>query len=153
MRSRRRCCARFLARARCCSGWRLLDTRWCWPLRPLEAPEHELALLRKVLDCGDLVAEVTSAADVDTAKPKPDLIHVALQRAGVSADQAVFVGDAIWDAEACARAHVTSLGVLSGGVSRGELENAGAVMVFENVDDLVKHIEETPIARLAGIGS
>jgi HAD superfamily hydrolase (TIGR01509 family) len=117
------------------------------------APEHELALLRKVLDCDDLVAEVTSAADVDTAKPKPDIIHVALQRAGVSADQAVFVGDAVWDAEACARAHVTSLGVLSGGVSRGELENAGAVMVFENADDLVKHIEETPIARLAGLGS
>ncbi len=118
-----------------------------------QAPEDELALLRKVLDSDDLVAEVTSAADVDTAKPEPDIIHVALQRAGVSADRAVFVGDAIWDAEACERAHVTSIGVLSGGVSRGELENAGAVMVFENADDLVKHIDETPIARLASIGS
>jgi HAD superfamily hydrolase (TIGR01509 family) len=115
--------------------------------------ETELALLRKVLDCDDLVAEVTSAADLDTAKPKPDIIHVALQRAGVSAEQAVFVGDAIWDAEACARAHVTSIGVLSGGVSRDELENAGAVMVFENSDDLVRNIEETPIARLDSIGS
>ena len=116
------------------------------------APEDELALLRKVLDCDDLVAEVTSAADVDTAKPKPDIIQVALQRAGVSADRAVFVGDAIWDAEACARAHVISIGVLSGGVSQAELENAGAVLVFENADDLVEHIEETPIARLASIG-
>ena len=90
---------------------------------------------------------------MDTAKPKPDIIHVALQRAGVSAEQAVFVGDAIWDAEACARAHLTSIGVLSGAVSRDELENVCAVMVFENADDLVKHIEETPIARLASIGS
>ena len=60
---------------------------------------------------------------------------------------------ALWDAEASARAHVTSIGVLSGGVSRDELVNAGAVMVFENADDLVKHIEETPIMRLATIGS
>jgi len=112
------------------------------------APEDELALLRKVLDCEDLVAEITSAADVDTAKPKPDIINVALQRAGVRADRAVFVGDAIWDAKACVRAQVTSIGVLSGGVSRGELENAGAVMVFENADDLLRHIGETPIARL-----
>ena len=117
------------------------------------APEHELAILRKVLDCDDLVAEVTSAADVDTAKPKPDIIHVALRRAGVSAHRAVFVGDAIWDAEACARAQVTSIGVLSGGVSRRELENAGAAMVFANADDLLRHIEETPIARLATSGS
>lgn len=117
------------------------------------APEDELALLRKVLDCDDLVAEITSAADVDTAKPKPDIIHVALQRAEVSADRAVFVGDAIWDAEACVRAQVTSIGVLSGGVSRGELETAGAVVVFENADDLLKHIEETAIARLAAVGT
>jgi HAD superfamily hydrolase (TIGR01509 family) len=112
------------------------------------APDDELALLRKVLDCDDLVDEITSAADVDTAKPKPDIINVALDRAGASPDRAVFVGDAIWDAEACVRAQVKSIGVLSGGSSRGELEKAGAVMVFENPDDLLKHIDETPIARL-----
>jgi HAD superfamily hydrolase (TIGR01509 family) len=115
------------------------------------APEDELALLRRVLDCDDLVAEVTSSADVDTAKPKPDIIEVALQRAGVSADQAVFVGDAIWDAEACARAQVKSIGVLSGGVSRAELETAGAELVFENVEDLLTNIHDTLIARLACI--
>jgi hypothetical protein len=38
-------------------------------------------------------------------------------------------------------------------VSQAELENAGAVMVFENAEDPVKHVEETPIARLACIGS
>jgi hypothetical protein len=91
----------------------------------------------------------TSPADVDTAKPKPDIIHVALRRAGVSAERTVFVGDAIWDAEACARAQVTSVGVLSGGVSRTELENARAAMVFANAEDLLRHIEETPIAWLA----
>jgi phosphoglycolate phosphatase-like HAD superfamily hydrolase len=56
-------------------------------------PENELAMLREVLDCADIVSEVTSSRDVDTAKPKPDIVHVALRRAGVTADRAVFVGE------------------------------------------------------------
>lgn len=113
------------------------------------APEDELELLRAVLDSDDLVSAITSAGDVDTAKPQPDIIHVALERAGVAAERAVFVGDAIWDVEACVRAKLPCIGVLSGGVSRAELENAGAVTVFENTQDLLEHIDQTPIAALA----
>jgi phosphoglycolate phosphatase-like HAD superfamily hydrolase len=64
------------------------------------APEDELAMLRAVLDCDDVVSAVTSSRDVDTAKPKPEIVHVALGRAGVTADRAAFIGDAVWDAEA-----------------------------------------------------
>ena len=35
------------------------------------------------------------------------------------------------------------------GQERTEFENAGAAMVFANADDLLVHIEENPIARLA----
>ena len=112
------------------------------------APDDELAILREVLASDDLVSAVTSSADVDTAKPRPDIIHVALDRAGVDASQAVFVGDAVWDVEACERAGVPSIGLLSGGVSRGELENAGAKAVFENALDLCEHLDSTPIAAL-----
>jgi HAD superfamily hydrolase (TIGR01509 family) len=112
------------------------------------APEDELAMLREVLDCDDIVSAVTSSRDVDTAKPKPDIVHVALGRAGVTADRAVFIGDAVWDAEAARRAGVTCIGVLSGGVSRSELVSAGAVEVFENAAQLLDHLDETPIAAL-----
>lgn len=112
------------------------------------APEDELKMLRETLDSDQLVAAVTSSDDVDTAKPKPDIIEVALERAGVSAERAVFIGDAIWDAEACVRADVPCIGVLSGGVSRDELRDAGAVEVFENADDLLRHLGESAIGRL-----
>jgi HAD superfamily hydrolase (TIGR01509 family) len=112
------------------------------------APEDELATLREVLECDDVVSEVTSSGDVDTAKPKPDIVQVALGRAGVTADRAVFIGDAVWDAEAARRAGVTCIGVLSGGVSRSELVSAGAVEVFENAAQLLDHLDETPIAAL-----
>jgi HAD superfamily hydrolase (TIGR01509 family) len=114
------------------------------------APEDELAILREVLASDDLVSAVTSSEDVDTAKPQPDIVNVALKRAGVDADHAVFVGDAVWDVEACNRAGVQAIGVLSGGVSRGELENAGAQAVFENAKELCEQIDATAIAKLAG---
>jgi HAD superfamily hydrolase (TIGR01509 family) len=114
------------------------------------APEDELAIMREVLASDDLVSAVTSSEDVDTAKPQPDIVNVALKRAGVDADRAVFVGDAVWDVEACNRAGVQAIGVLSGGVSRGELENAGAQAVFENAKELCEQIDTTVIAKLAG---
>ena len=115
------------------------------------APEDELAILREVLDCDDVISEVTSSGDVDTAKPEPDIVEVALGRAHVTAQRAVFVGDAVWDAEASARAQVTSIGLLSGGVSRGELESAGATEVFENPLELLTQLEHSRIAALTAL--
>jgi HAD superfamily hydrolase (TIGR01509 family) len=113
------------------------------------APEDELKILREVLACDALVSAVTSSKDVDTAKPQPDIIEVALERAGVHADRAVFVGDTVWDIEACKRAGVPTIAVLSGGVSRGELETAGAQAVFEDPRDLCEHLESTAVGQLA----
>jgi len=112
------------------------------------APEDELALLRRVLDCDDMIAAYTSAQDVDTAKPDPGIVQIALDRAHVSAEQAIFVGDAIWDAKAAHRAGVTCIGVRSGGVSDAELENSGAAVVFDNAQALLDSIEQSPINRL-----
>jgi HAD superfamily hydrolase (TIGR01509 family) len=113
------------------------------------APEDELAILRKVLECDDIVSAFTSSGDVDTAKPEPDIVRVALDRAGVGPDQAVFVGDSIWDVSAAARADVECLCVRSGGISRDELQYAGATAVFEDPNDLLENLGDTRIDRLA----
>jgi HAD superfamily hydrolase (TIGR01549 family) len=112
------------------------------------AGEGELSLLRKVLDSDDVVSAMTSSKDVDVAKPEPGIIQVALERAGVDAGHAVYVGDAVWDIVACKNAGVPSIGVLSGGVSREELGNAGAERVFDNTRELCDRIDETAIAAL-----
>jgi len=114
------------------------------------APENELAMLRATLSCDDLVSAITSSEDVEEAKPKPDIVNVALQKAGVTAQHAVFVGDTVWDVEASARANVACIGVLSGGVSRDELESAGAAAVFDDAQDLCEHLADSPIAHLIG---
>ncbi|WP_395307645.1 HAD family hydrolase [Mycobacterium sp. AMU20-3851] len=112
------------------------------------APEDELATLRAVLDRDELVSVVTSAGDVETAKPEPDIVQIALGRAEVSPQRAVFVGDAVWDAQAGVAAGVTCIGVLSGGVSRSELEQAGATVVFDNALDLCERLTESPVQHL-----
>jgi HAD superfamily hydrolase (TIGR01493 family) len=114
------------------------------------ASEEELSMSRGVLECDDLVSAATSSKDVDVAKPEPTIIEVALDRAGVDAGHAVYVGDAVWDVIACGRAGVPAIGLLSGGISREELEKAGAEAVFENPRDLCTHIGDTAIGALRG---
>jgi len=113
------------------------------------APEDELTTLRKVLDRDDVVSAITSSGDVETAKPDPDIVRVALERAGVGPDRAVFVGDTVWDVAAAARAGVECVCLRSGGISQAELEHAGATAVFGDPRDLAEHLGDTRINRLA----
>jgi HAD superfamily hydrolase (TIGR01509 family) len=96
------------------------------------AGPSEFAVLRAALDADDAIDEATSTEDVEAAKPAPDLVQVALHKAGAEPGQAVFVGDAVWDARACQRAGVPCVGVLSGGVSEAELLEAGAVRAYSD---------------------
>ncbi len=109
------------------------------------APE-ELAELLKVLDLEDVVDGVTSAKDVQNAKPEPDLIHAALDIAGVPPGRAVLVGDTGWDVEAAARAGVPCVAVLTGGVSEAELLAAGAAAVYRDAAALLADLDQSPLA-------
>jgi HAD superfamily hydrolase (TIGR01509 family) len=112
------------------------------------APNDELSILRNVLGRDEILSAVTSSDDVDVAKPRPDIVEVALDRAGVTGDRAVFVGDTVWDVQAASRAGVPCLCVLSGGISRQELDAEGAAAVFDNSLQLLQNIRQTPIAAL-----
>jgi HAD superfamily hydrolase (TIGR01549 family) len=112
------------------------------------APDDELSILRKVLGVDDIVSAVTSDDDVDTAKPNPDIVEIALERSGVSAANAVFVGDTEWDAKACAKAGVTFIGLLTGGLPAEKLRDAGAAAIFDDPAHLLAQLDDSPIARL-----
>ncbi len=86
---------------------------------------------------------------MDTAKPQPDIVEVALDRAGVTASRAVFVGDAVWDVVACGRAGVAAIALRSGGVSRDELEQAGARLFSTIRATCATTLRARPTAALA----
>ena len=56
------------------------------------------------------------------------------------------VGDSTWDCEAAKRAGLETVAVLTGGFSEQELRDAGAVVVFESIEDLRKRRSDTPLA-------
>jgi len=112
------------------------------------APEQELAALRETLKVEGSIIGATSADDVETAKPEPDVVHRALEKAGSDAASTYFVGDTVWDVAASGRAGVPCIGVLSGGVSESELRDAGAIAVYEDVADLLENLNTSPLARL-----
>jgi phosphoglycolate phosphatase-like HAD superfamily hydrolase len=112
------------------------------------APDDELDMLRKVLGCDDVIAATTSSRDVDTAKPEPGIVQVAMDRVGVTPEHAVFVGDAVWDAHAAKAAGLLCIGVRSGGIADAELQAAGASPIFADPQDLLDHLESTRIAAL-----
>ncbi|MDT8914479.1 HAD family hydrolase [Amycolatopsis sp. PS_44_ISF1] len=112
------------------------------------AGPDELDRLKQVLDLGDEVAGIVSGDDADTAKPEPDMVEVALDRAGVEAGRAVFVGDSIWDVVAAKRVSVPTIGLLSGGTSEAELTEAGAVKVYADAATLLDGLDGSPIGRM-----
>ncbi|QCQ93285.1 HAD family hydrolase [Rhodococcus sp. SGAir0479] len=112
------------------------------------APADELAILRELLDSESVLYAVTGGEDVDTAKPDPTIVQIALDRAGTDADRAVFVGDSVWDVRACRRLGLPAIGVLSGGISRGELEEAGAAYCCDDVEALRHELDRSPLAGL-----
>jgi HAD superfamily hydrolase (TIGR01549 family) len=70
-----------------------------------------------VLELLDVPAEVpvVTRDAVEHAKPDPDLFLAAAARLGVNIDQAMVIGDSVWDMLAARRARALGVGVLSGG--------------------------------------
>jgi HAD superfamily hydrolase (TIGR01509 family) len=99
------------------------------------AGEAESGVLRAALDAEDAIDAATFSGEVDSSKPAPDLVRVALKKAGVPAEQAVFIGDTVWDVQASQKAAVPCIGLLSGGISHQELADAGAVQIFAGPGD------------------
>ena len=105
-----------------------------------EEVDHYLDLL----DARGVVSHWTTSADVESTKPAPDLVLVALEKAG--GGEAVMVGDTVWDCQAAARAGLETIGLLTGGVAREELIAAGASATFESLGELRAGIAATPLA-------
>ena len=85
---------------------------------------------------------IVTRDEVERAKPDPDLFIAAAKRLGAPIESAVIVGDSIWDMLAARRARGLGVGLLSGGYGQDELERAGAVRVYEDPADLLRHLDE-----------
>lgn len=91
---------------------------------------------------------VTSADDVSSSKPDPEVFVEAMRSAGLDPGQTVAVGDSIWDVQAARAAGVGCIGVETGGFSRHELGEEGALHVYRDVQELAQQLRTSPIGLL-----
>jgi HAD superfamily hydrolase (TIGR01509 family) len=82
---------------------------------------------------------------VQRAKPEPDLFLACAEQLEVPPDECYVVGDAVWDLLAARRAHMLSIGLLSGGYGEDELIRAGAFRVYRDAEDLRQSLDEIGI--------
>ena len=98
-------------------------------------------LTLQVLDLDPQIPIITRD-QVRHAKPDPDLFLAAAKSIGVPIQNAVVVGDSVWDLLAARRARALGVGLLSGGYGQEELERAGAYRVYADPRDLLRHLDE-----------
>ena len=111
------------------------------------AGQAESGVLRAALDAEDAIDDATFSGEVERTKPAPDLVQIALTKAAVPAGQAVFVGDTVWDVEASQKAGVPCIGLLSGGIGRQELVDAGAAQVYAGPGELLAALPGSLLGR------
>jgi HAD superfamily hydrolase (TIGR01509 family) len=112
------------------------------------ATEEEAEVLRRTLDCDDAISEITSSADVEEAKPAPDIFQTAMAKTGLDPANVVVVGDTRWDVEAAAKAGLRTVAVLSGGVPEAVLREAGAVEVYDDAAALLAAFDQSALGSL-----
>ncbi len=92
-----------------------------------EEVEHYLRLLGGE----DMVDAVVAKEDVPATKPCPHVFAVALERLG-KPENALVVGDTVYDVAAGAKLGLRCVCVLTGGIERQVLEGAGAAAVYDS---------------------
>ena len=84
--------------------------------------------------------------DVTKAKPSPDVFVLAAERLERRVEDCIIVGDSIWDMLAAGRRRALAVGILGGGYSKSELEEAGAFRVYSDPADMLSHVEDFGIS-------
>lgn len=110
---------------------------------------RDLEMLRAAIDADAYIHAATSSADAQESKPAPDILAAALKALDVRAENAVYVGDAVWDIYAAAALDIPAIGLTCGGTSEAELREAGAVEVYESPRALLDNLAASAIGKLA----
>jgi HAD superfamily hydrolase (TIGR01509 family) len=111
------------------------------------AKSDELTPLLELCGALPLLSHQTSSDDARHSKPDPDIVQVALTKAGCSPAEAVMLGDTPYDVLAATRAGVGTVALRSGGHPDSALRRALAI--YDDAADLLANFETSIFARRA----
>jgi HAD superfamily hydrolase (TIGR01509 family) len=109
------------------------------------ADQSDLDQLLDIAGVADLLPKRTTGDEAERSKPDPDIVTTALKKSGVSAHQAVMIGDTPYDLEAAAKAGVPAVAFTSGGWPIEKLNPALAV--YAGPADLLDNYDRSPLRR------
>lgn len=114
------------------------------------APADELDQILQRLDADDAIDGRTTADDVRSSKPDPEIMLTAMRVGHIDPERVVALGDSVWDVQAARAAGIPCLTVETGGFSHHELNEAGALHVYRDVGEILRHFDHS---RLASLGT
>ncbi len=122
------------------------DRRGARVVLATSSSEKDIERLREAIGVGDdIVDYVVSKGDVEESKPSPDIFASAVEHLSLDTERTIVVGDTPWDVEAADKLGIECVCVLTGGATREQLEEAGAVAVYEDVGELLERLEDSPL--------
>lgn len=87
-----------------------------------------------------LIDEAIGVSVESERKPSPANVYKALEKTGVTADECIYIGDSEVDVQTSHNAGIKCIGVTWGFRDRAELERAGADIICDSCDDILKQI-------------
>lgn len=110
------------------------------------AKQEELDRYLEMLGGRQIADAIVTSADVSATKPAPDIFAVALEKLGKPA-HAVAVGDTVYDIASAGTLGIPCVAVISGGIERETLMEAGAAAVFLDTADVLRHLDDILASR------
>ncbi len=101
--------------------------------------------LLEIAGSADLVSEIATSEDAEKSKPNPDILHAALEKSGLSAEQVIMLADTPYDVQAAQKAGVGIVGVRCGGWTTEDLK--GTLAVYDDPADVLAHFDASPFAQ------
>ncbi|RYE78328.1 MAG: HAD family hydrolase [Myxococcales bacterium] len=112
------------------------------------AKAQEVDALLRIARVDDLLKVGADSSDIESSKPSPDVVQVALKKLGLAPHEAVLIGDTPYDVKAGKRAGVKVIALRCGGHPDEALE--GADNIRDDVADLLRHIDQTVLGAAVG---
>lgn len=101
------------------------------------AGAEDLKALLQQAGIEDLIEDSTNSDEAESSKPAPDIVESALAKSGVTAADAVMLGDTPYDVKAARRAGVRVVALRCGGWRDADLR--GAAEIHEDPAELLVH--------------
>jgi HAD superfamily hydrolase (TIGR01509 family) len=111
--------------------------------------QSDLEWMTPAIGGEDVVDGATTSADVESAKPAPDLLQTAVADHGLDPARTVAVGDTVWDVRAARDAGLPCIALTCGGISRPELVEEGADEVYDDPADLLARLDDSLVGKVA----